>query len=379
MFIYIHLPFCLSHCIYCDFYVELKGTTERRRAYLEALKQEIRLGLDPVTAHSPIKTIYLGGGTPALFTAAEIEEILRCLSHYAPISPDAEITLEANPEGMASSPQEYRELGINRLSIGVQSLQPHELKRLSRVHRRDQIFRFMEAVKTAGFQNISIDLMYGIPEQTGESWQNTLEQVLTLGVTHISMYGLKVEAGTALDKLLAQGRMSLPPDEETVEMYFRAVDFLECNGFSLYEISNLAKPGCASRHNLNYWDNGEFWGFGVSAHGYVDGVRYENPRSLEAYLDEPGKRAGVHVCSEAEQLENALIFGLRKREGVSIPHLERQFRFDFNQRYGKAIQRFVDAGYLIRSASGMLTLDRKAIPVSNEILTAFIGGCEATC
>jgi oxygen-independent coproporphyrinogen III oxidase len=372
MFLYIHLPFCLSHCIYCDFYVELKATTDRRKAYLESLKQEITLSLQD-RDNSPIETLYLGGGTPALFTAEEMGEILTHLKVYTAFSSTAEITLEANPEGMASSPRAYRELGVNRLSIGVQSLQPNELKRLSRIHSRDQVYRFLEEVRHGGFSNISIDLMYGVPEQTMASWEDTLAQVENLEITHISMYGLKVEEGTGLSKLIDQGRMQLPIDEQTVDMYFHAVSTLEDQGYRLYEISNLAKPGMASRHNLNYWDNGEFWGLGVSAHGYIDAHRYENPRDLKAYLENPGQRAEDHFCTEAEQLENAFIFGLRKREGVAVPELEAQYRFDFNQRYGKALARFFEDDFLTLDTAGTLALAPKAIPVSNEILAAFIG------
>ncbi len=371
MFIYIHLPFCLSHCIYCDFYVELKATEDRRQAYLNALKQEIAHYLGQATHCSPIRTIYLGGGTPALFPAEEIASLLSLLQSFAPFAPDAEITLEANPEGMASLPSDYRQTGVNRLSIGVQSLQPNELKRLSRVHSRDQVFRFLDQVRTAGFQNISIDLMYGIPEQTMETWQDTLSQAVQLPIEHISMYGLKVEEDTALDTLIRQGRMALPMDEDTVDMYEFAVNYLAQQGFQLYEISNLSKPGFESRHNLNYWDNNEFWGFGVSAHGYINQVRYENARNLQHYQTNPILRVENHFCTPQEQLENALIFGLRKRAGVSIVELERRYSVDFEKQYLPRIQRYLDTGYL-HLEDGFLKLDPKAIPVSNDILSAFM-------
>lgn len=371
MFIYIHLPFCLSHCIYCDFYVALNATEDRRRAYVDALKHEICLYLSQQENPS-IETLYFGGGTPALFSAAEVEEILACLNTFASFVPNPEITLEANPEGMRSAPEEYRSLGINRLSIGVQSLQPNELKRLSRVHSRDQVFRFVEKVRQEGFENISIDLMYGIPEQTPESWEKTLEETARLEVAHISMYGLKVEEGTNLAKLIAQGRMTTPEDETTVDMYLQGVNHLESQGYQLYEMSNLAKPGRASRHNLCYWENREFWGFGVSAHGYIDGQRYENPRDLEAYLRKPGQRTAVHSCTDQEQLENALIFGLRLRKGISIPELEARYKFNFTERYGNALHRYFEADYLSLE-NGILKLSPKGIPVSNEILASFIG------
>lgn len=370
MFIYIHLPFCLSRCIYCDFYVEIKAGTGRRRTYLSALMDEIRLCLEK-QAHSPIETVYLGGGTPALFTASEIEEILSCLQLFAPLSSKTEITLEANPDRTASPLEAYRELGINRLSIGVQSFQSHELKRLSRIHSGEQACRFVDKAHEAGFENISVDLMYGIPEQTMVSWLNTLNRTADLGIEHVSMYGLKLEEGTILARLAAENRISLPEEDDTVDAYFQGVSFLESRGFRHYEMSNLAKPGVESRHNLNYWNNDSFWGFGVSAHGYVQGCRYENPRSLGQYLASPGRRTRLHQCSPQEQLENAFILGLRKREGVFIPALEEQYGFRFIQRYGKALERYFENGYLSLE-NGVLRLQLKAIPVSNEILALFI-------
>jgi oxygen-independent coproporphyrinogen III oxidase len=371
MFIYVHMPFCLSHCIYCDFYVALKATEDRRRAYLNALKQEIRFYLGQ-QENPLVRTIYFGGGTPALFSAEEIQEVLVAIENYAIYAPETEITLEANPEGMRSEAGAYREIGINRLSIGIQSLQPNELKRLSRIHSRDQAIQTIQKVRQAGFENISIDLMYGIPEQTHTSWQNTLEQTIDLGLEHISMYGLKVEPETGLAKLIDQGRMSLPQDDETVDFYEQGISVLENNDFRRYEISNLAKPGRSSQHNLNYWHNGEFWGFGVSAHGYIQAHRYENPRDLEAYLTNPTQRTTMHFCSPQERLENAFIFGLRTSAGVSIPSLEQAYGFDFEACYGPPLKPYFEAGFLTMEAS-FLKLSPKAISVSNEILAIFLG------
>lgn len=372
MFIYIHMPFCLSHCIYCDFYVELKATDDRRSRYLKALKQEISFYLGSMSEPLPeIQTLYIGGGTPALFTATEIEDLLKTVTQHTSFASDAEITLEANPEGTASPLRDYAMLGINRLSVGIQSMQPNELKRLSRVHSREQVFRFFDFIAQSGFHNISIDLMYGIPEQTQASWLNTLQQILTLPITHISMYGLKVEENTALAKLIQQGRMSTPPDDDAVDMYFEGIRYLEANGFEQYEISNFSRPGYASQHNLCYWNNEPFWGFGVSAHGYMNHIRYENPRNLEQYLEMPTVRTEEHPCCSQEQLENAIIFGLRKREGIDIQALENQYGICFKERYEKSLARYFDNDYLLQK-DGKLFLTQKAIPISNEILATFI-------
>lgn len=371
MFVYVHLPYCLSHCIYCDFYVELKATDDRRRAYLNALKQEITHYLSQ-KENPPLETLYLGGGTPGLFTADEVTELLDHLRQFTAFLSQAEITLEANPEGMASPPEAYLQSGVNRLSVGIQSMQPNELKRLSRVHSQEQAARFLVKAQQAGFSNLSIDLMYGIPEQTLDSWQDTLRQVMDLGVQHVSMYGLKVEPETGLARLIDTGRMSVPCDEDTVEMYFTGVESLQAHGYRQYEISNLAKAGHESRHNLCYWDNHEFWGFGVSAHGYIQGQRYENPRDLKAYLAQPWQRAEIHDCTREEQLENAFIFGLRKRDGVVIAQLEQEYGFRFQEKYAPALGRYMEAGFLTLE-DGVLQLSPEAIPVSNEILAAFIG------
>ncbi|MBY0405505.1 MAG: radical SAM family heme chaperone HemW [Cyanobacteria bacterium] len=287
MYVYCHIPFCVSHCIYCDFYVVLEKYGGKD-AYVDALIQEINGQLgnarNPI---APIETLYFGGGTPSLVSAEGYQRIFQALRQHTTFSESAEITLEANPKGfhptndkssyMASPLEDYLACGFNRVSVGIQSFNSEELKRLSRIHSSQQAVDYVKALQSAGFQNISIDLMYGIPAQTLETWKQTLHQAVDLGIQHISMYGLKVEEGTPLEKLAQYPRYQTPNDERTVEMYVYAVDFLEEAGFLPYEISNLAKPGFASRHNLNYWNNGYFYGFGVSAHGYVADYRLKIP------------------------------------------------------------------------------------------------------
>ena len=345
MFIYIHLPFCLSRCIYCDFYVSLRSTPQKRTQYLTALFTEIAERWRGQHL-SPIQTVYFGGGTPALFSATQIQSILQKLGTYAPYNSQAEITMELNPERQASPLLDYVRAGINRFSMGVQSFQPLELKRLSRIHTVDDVYLCIAQARAAGVCNISLDFMYGIPTQTLQTWQHTLQQALQLNIPHLSLYGLQVEEGTALKNLVNQGRMPLPPDEDTLNMYTYAQKTLQNHGYVQYEISNWSHPGYSSRHNLNYWHNAPFWGFGVSAHGYIDSVRYQNPSSLSQYLSRPGVSLVQHGCSKTEKLENALMLGLRLNKGVFLPDLKQQYGVCVQEHYQELIQKYCESGLL---------------------------------
>lgn len=381
MFIYLHVPFCVSRCVYCDFYVVLEKYGGKD-AYVDAVCREIEMRfaeIDRAQFPEGIQTLYVGGGTPSLLPAHAYRRIIQQLNRYLPFAPNAEITLEANPGArhseMADTPEAYRDVGFNRVSVGVQSLNDVELKKLSRVHSAPEAVEFIQKLKRAGWRNISLDLMYGIPLQTMESWRETLKQTIALGVQHVSMYGLKVEENTPLEKLTAlhaaRGSYPLPEEDAVVAMYFEGLRLLGEAGFERYEFSNLAQPGCRSRHNLNYWDNGDYLALGVAAHGYWKDIRYETVRDLQQYLGDPlmGERA---VCPPAETLENAIIFGLRKSEGIDIPALEAEFKICFRERYAAILQKF-SPDYLVFSAD-RLQLTPAAIPVSNAILSEFLTG-----
>jgi oxygen-independent coproporphyrinogen-3 oxidase len=381
MFIYLHVPFCVSRCVYCDFYVVLEKYGGKE-AYVEALCREIELRFAELNlAHFPegIKTLYVGGGTPSLLSSQAYQRIFQQLNRYLPFSPDAEITLEANPGAhyseMADTPAAYLAVGFNRVSVGVQSLNNVELKKLSRLHSAEEAIAFLEALKQAGWRNISLDLMYGIPSQTPESWGETLREVAMLDIQHVSMYGLKVEENTPLEKLTtlraAKGRYILPEEDDVVSMYFEGLQSLKNAGFHRYEFSNLAKPGCESRHNLNYWNNGDYLALGVSAHGYWQNLRYENVRDLTQYLANP--LAGESQdCPPCERLENAIIFGLRKSSGIHIEALEREFELDFRKKYAPVLKKY--QGEYLELQGDWLILKESAIPVSNAILADFLTG-----
>jgi oxygen-independent coproporphyrinogen-3 oxidase len=380
MFIYLHVPFCLSRCVYCDFYVVL-DKYGGHEAYVDAVCREIDLRFASINvADFPqgIQTLYVGGGTPSLLDAAAYRRIFKKLNEYLPFAGQAEITLEANPGArrseMVDSPKAYRECGFNRVSVGVQTLNNNELKKLSRLHSAEEAEEFIRGLQRAGWANISLDLMYGIPLQTEASWQETLQRAIALNVQHISMYGLKVEENTPLETLttlpLAKGSYPLPEEEAVVDMYFTGLSTLAQAGFCRYEFSNLAQPGFESRHNLNYWNNGEFLALGVAAHGYWQGQRYETVPDLQRYLNNP--LAGItQACPTREQLENAIIFGLRKAEGIDTSALERAFGIDFRQRYGAVLDRY--AGKALIWEGHRLRLEESAIPLSNSILAEFLG------
>ncbi|WP_373532058.1 radical SAM family heme chaperone HemW [Vampirovibrio sp.] len=381
MFIYLHVPFCVSRCVYCDFYVVLEKYGGKE-AYVEALCREIELRFADIDLSSfpqGIQTLYVGGGTPSLLSSQAYQRIFQQLNRYLPFAPDAEITLEANPGAhyseMADSPAAYLAVGFNRVSVGVQSLNNVELKKLSRLHTAEEAVAFLVSLKQAGWHNISLDLMYGIPSQTPQSWRETLQKAALLDVQHVSMYGLKVEENTPLEKLTtlraAKAQYQLPEEDAVVAMYFEGLESLREAGFQRYEFSNLAKPGCQSRHNLNYWNNGDYLALGVAAHGYWQNLRYENVRDLTQYLANP--LAGEsQACPPSEKLENAIIFGLRKSSGIHLHTLEQEFEIDFKEKYADVLKKY--QGQYLELQEGWLILKESAIPVSNAILADFLTG-----
>ncbi len=373
MFIYVHVPFCQSRCIYCDFYVVLEKYGGQD-AFLKVLLQEAKQRLLPMQKNAskiPLNSLYIGGGTPSLLGSSSYKALGSEILKYTELQEGSELTIEANPGAMKEDPEAYLDVGFNRISVGVQSFNDLELRRLSRIHNGEEAFQFIKKLQKAGFDNISIDLMYGLPEQTSESWQRTLDKTLELGISHISMYGLKVEEKTPLERLVTMGAYPLPDEEAHVAMYFQGLEALKEGGFVQYEFSNLAQPGRESQHNLNYWNNGEYLALGPSAHGYLNESRYETVRDLKAWVENP--LAGeFNPCSKEEQLENALIFGLRKMEGVDIADLEARYHIDFQKRYGAILTKYAPENFF-KIEEGRLKLSLSAIPVSNTLLAEFMG------
>lgn len=359
--------------MYCDFYLELTKYGGLS-AYVNALQQEIHRRLAGQDPNTPLETVYWGGGTPSLLPADVVAQVLSVLGQYYDLRTLTEVTLEVNPLDLASSIADYQAAGVNRFSVGVQSLQPQELRKLSRRHRVEQAQALVEALAAHNVARISVDLMYGIPGQTRDSWQATLQQVARWPVTHWSLYGLQLEANTPLATLVhkAPGVYPLPDDELVVTLYQDALQAADAAGLPWYEFSNFARPGHESQHNQAYWAQRSWWGFGPGAHGYVDGWLYAVHPQLQSYLKAP-LLAAWHRVGLQEQLENRLIFGLRRRQGVALQDIAQQFGEGALAAVEKALAVPLAQGLLQRNQEGYLQFTPQAIAYSNHILQRCIG------
>ena len=312
--LYIHIPFCKSKCAYCDFYSLARGEA-RMDDYVSALAAALRAAAPGASEHL-VDSVYFGGGTPTYLGADRLAALLDVVTEQYRIAPDAEITTEANPESArdASALRRLRGAGFNRISLGMQSADDAELRVVGRIHTAADVAAAVDAARAAGFDNLSLDLIYGLPAQTRERWLGNLDAALALRPEHLSCYGLKVEPGTPL--WARRERAGLPDDDAQAEMYLAAVALLEARGYAQYEISNFARPGRESRHNLKYWTLGEYLGFGPGAHSDFGGRRFAVARDLDAFL------AGRTVCSEdaaitpRERAAERVMLGLRTAEGL---------------------------------------------------------------
>ena len=353
---YIHIPFCKSKCKYCSF-VSF-NRPELITGYIFALLKDIS---DNYKGEE-LKTLYFGGGTPSLIPI----ELLKKVINKFKLTENAEVTLELNPDHAS---QEYldglKQMGINRLSIGSQTFNDEILKLIGRRHSSAQIIETVNLAKKVGFENISVDLIYGLPTQTLEKLSSDLEKFLELGIQHISTYGLKIEA----ESFWGKNPPNVPDDDIQADMYELINQKLEQNGFFRYEVSNFAQKGFESRHNLNYWDNNEYYGFGVAAHGYLDGARYSNFTTLEEYLEKPSTHEIGHILSEEEKLEEEIFLGFRKTEGIDCERIREKFNIDFETKYADILSQYSD--FIERTEKGF-ALNLKGVLVSNVILAEFV-------
>ena len=366
--LYIHIPFCKSKCIYCDFY-SLPSAEDKMDRYVSALCRHL-IETAPRAAGYTVDTVYFGGGTPSYLGEKRLKKILKTVEKNYTLSREAEVTLEANPDSL----QDWREVralrrrGVNRISLGVQSTDDGELKTIGRVHSFAQVKEAVAAVRKGGIKNLSLDLIYGLPDQTMERWQTTLEQAADLEPEHLSCYGLKVEEGTPLWRM--QDALDLPDDDLQADMYLWAVDFLARRGYEQYEISNFAKPGFASRHNLKYWTLQEYAGFGPGAHSDFGGVRYAFVRDLEAYCT--GVESGGNILSESERIDDRerdreyLMLGLRTAEGISRRTFENRCRMSFDPIEG-VLEKMAAPGYA-KKEGDRWRLTPEGFLVSNQII-----------
>jgi putative oxygen-independent coproporphyrinogen III oxidase len=325
--LYIHIPFCRQRCHYCDFATGL-GTPALIAEYVDVLCEEIRT---TPSGSQPLETIFFGGGTPSLLTGEQLQQIMAAVREHFTVHSQAEISLEANP-GTTSLEQwsAYQAAGINRVSLGVQAFQPHLLQACGRLHGVAEVYSTLADLRQVGLNNINLDLIFGLPQQTLADWQESLQAVLGIAPPHVSLYDLTLEANTPFGRRYQPGSRPLPTEAETVEMYLLAREVLTQAGYEHYEISNFAQPGYACRHNHVYWRNQSYYGLGMGATGYVLGIRRENPRTLHGYFREI--RTGIRPQPAPETLEdqwfNTLMLGLRLQEGLDLNTLGLTFGWE---------------------------------------------------
>ena len=357
--VYIHIPFCKSKCKYCSFISY--PTLELKKQYLEALDKEIECFYQ----NEKLNTLYIGGGTPSVL---EISELQRVLQNFK-FEPDAEITIELNPETLTD---EYfkglRQTGVNRISLGCQTFDDEILKLIGRRHSSKQVKYAVKLAQDNGFNNISLDFIYGLPTQTIESFEDDLLMAVKLGVTHISLYGLKIDEGCYF---YSNPPKDLPDNDTQADMYLKAISVLSKNGFEHYEISNFCKSGFESRHNLNYWDNNTYYGFGIAAHGYKDGVRYSNYEDFDRYLKFPHIHDLTHRVNKDEQLEEEIFLGFRKMKGLFLKDINEKFSIDFEKKYEKVLTKYLETKHILKTENGYKLSD-EGILVSNVVLADFI-------
>ena len=370
--LYLHIPFCSSICNYCNFNRGLFDAGLKER-YVQALEAEIRRSGRGEAAD----TIYFGGGTPSLLDPSEIGCLIDACRDVFEVASDAEVTMETNPETSTLERMErFRAAGVNRISFGVQSFREEELRRLGRVHSVTRAREAVREARGAGFDNVSLDLMMWLPQQTTAQWQESVDALIDVGPEHASLYLLELYPNAPLKEDMARGGWSQAPDEDAAEMYLWSLDRLERAGLRQYEISNVSRDGRASRHNLKYWTDGEWLGFGCGAHSTRDGVRWKNVSATDHYVARIADGAAVdserRVMTPGERMEDALFTGLRLAEGVDVEAVGARYGFDPWARYGDGLKPFLDEGLALREG-GRLRLTREGMLVANEVMAIFVG------
>ena len=384
--IYVHIPFCVRHCAYCDFntYVE-KAQSVIVHATVEAICKDIAQASREVEetasgsrrlGERPIRTIFFGGGTPTFLEGAQLERIVRAIRDHFTLLPDAEISSEANPGSSdAARFERMQGAGFNRLSIGVQSFDDTLLVALDRFHTAGEAENALRLAQKAGFDNLSLDLMFGLPKQTTGLWEASLDRALALGTTHLSLYALTLEAGTRFERLHAGGKLDLPDEDAELEMYERSIALLSEAGYEHYEVSNFARPGFRCRHNLVYWHNEEYLGVGPGAVSYVAGRRWKRERLPARYIQKVNTGADLAVESEQLTLEETLgetiMLGLRLRDGLPLSRLRDRFHIDPLLRFAPQLERLTQRGLLVLDAD-TLRLTHHGLLLANDVLSEFL-------
>lgn len=374
--LYIHIPFCKQKCLYCDFCSFTDSSKIDK--YIDSVSEEIKMYASAITDRNVI-SIFIGGGTPSVLYPRHLTKLFACIRKYFNVQKNAEITIEANPESLNSDfLVSGLENGINRLSIGVQSLDNTVLKYISRIHKAETALSAICLAKSTGYTNINVDLMYGLPMQNIDTYTQTLKSVLDLNVQHISLYNLIVEDNTPLKLMLEKGTIIIPDEEQQINMYRLGKTVLECNGFLQYEISNYSKPGYQCRHNLVYWQHGNYLGIGVAAHSFICNrqcaKRFSNSTDLKSYfnlIDNKKIFVKTQILNKDDLKFERIMLGFRLIDGVSISKFNKDFDCDFIIDYKKEIDELCDHKLLIVDGDRVY-LTARGIELENSVLMKFM-------
>ncbi len=371
--LYIHIPFCAQKCLYCDF-PSFARKDHLRKSYIEALNKEI-INLREKHNNLEINTIFIGGGTPSVLESNELDCLLKEIAKLN-MAKDIEYSMECNPGNLTEEKLEVmKKYGVNRISMGLQAKQDNLLKGLGRIHNYKTFKENFLLAKKVGFNNINVDLMFGLPNQRLNEWEETLREIISLEPAHISAYSLIIEEGTAFYNLYENDKLKLPTEEEERKMYHLAKKILEENGFNQYEISNYAKEGKECRHNLAYWNMDNWIGVGSAAASYINGKRIKNISSVEEYINsinENGEAVEEIINnSKNDNMEEFMFMGLRKINGIDENEFKKRFSMNINDVYGEILNKYIDEGLLIRD-SGRIFLSEKGIEISNIIMADFL-------
>ena len=369
---YIHIPFCTQICHYCDFnkfFIQNQPVNQ----YLEALGKEMALYN---LAQKEMQTVFIGGGTPTALDAAQMERLLSSIHEHIRLGDGYEFTIEANPGDLTMEKLKVmKEAGVNRLSLGVQTFNEELLKKIGRAHTADDVYRNVELAREAGFENISIDLIYSLPGQTIDDLEDTINRALDLDLPHFSAYSLIIEPKTVFYIMLNKGKLSLPSEDTEASMYEYVMNRMEKAGYHQYEISNFGKRGYESKHNLVYWNNEEYFGFGAGAHGYLNGVRYHNHGPLKKYMNaiETGEKPIIDqtVVTTKERMEEEMFLGLRKMDGVSLQGFKSRFDIEMNDVFADVIANLLEKKLLVIN-DGRIKLTHQGKLIGNEVFQDFL-------
>jgi putative oxygen-independent coproporphyrinogen III oxidase len=373
--VYIHIPFCTNKCHYCDFnsYV-LKG--QPVADYLDALEREMELTVAQAPAHA-IETIFVGGGTPTVLLPDQMSRFLQLVNTYFPDRVNGlEFSMEANPGTTDKEKlQAMKEGGVNRISFGVQSFDNELLLELGRIHNTDDVYRSLENAKAIGFDNLSIDLMFGLPKQTPAIMEDTLDKALQLDLQHYSIYSLKIEENTLFHTLYNKNKLPLPDEEDELAMYLSIMRRLKEAGYEQYEISNFARPGRQSRHNSAYWRNESYYGIGAGAHGYMRGFRHVNIKGVQPFIDATFKGLPIlekFEVTEQEAMEDFMMVGLRLLSGVKREDFRRQFGRELEEVFPEQLKRLTAQCMLTADSEGY-RLSEQGLLFGNDVFVQFLG------